>query len=640
MYAVFNALNFQKVTRLTLTTIVLFIVSKSMAQSPEKIFKYITKANISKAEKELEKCEQTSGFDNVQKHLICIAGCLIHSNSNSVAYNPYGALDSFNTCDSRLVNTSMNSEVNVFLSDFGLSTSAIRDSIFTGIRVYALKENTESGYQKAINVCKTCFYRDEFYKLKEKSAYLECKAKENKSEYQRFVKDYYSSPYRLEIQDLYEKCDTFPNGQKKIKGDKIEGEYIEFSENGKVATKGYYSGIKKTGEWIFFSSNGELTKRCNYSNDKLEGLFEEYIDGRLKERYNLKDGKKNGRYESFYSNGRVREEITYKDDKPNGSYIKYFNNGNPSEIIQYDNGLLKDNLIRYYESGEVKEVKGHWIGPVNEELGMYSLKMVELTQEEIDIYTYLDKCVKSCNKGLVSTRNYIQLAASFTPVGYSAVTSEKVVGDFESQMYTTIDIPFGHIVRVLKSEITPQFSSICVTFVRGFSPHFRWSRVTSENNQIFSNDILRHLSIGGFKMRADVESAELHFTVSVYDVASCIQKILRLNEIARERNSAQAIDRNKPTPKRIEKYDGPCPVPVKIQNYDWPYLHTYYEDARGILNGPYEIKNKNGKIIIRGQFKDNVEVGIWTIGYESEDYGDGRIFRDCGGWQCHCSGYR
>lgn len=90
------------------------------------------------------------------------------------------------------------------------------------------------------------------------------------------------------------------------------------------------------------SSNGALGNPTNiHRGNKHNGVYEEwYNNGQLKVRQNYKEGKENGLYQSWYSNGQSSMRCTYKDGKLEGDYKRWWNNGELGSRIEYENNKV------------------------------------------------------------------------------------------------------------------------------------------------------------------------------------------------------------------------------------------------------------------------------------------------------------
>jgi len=122
------------------------------------------------------------------------------------------------------------------------------------------------------------------------------------------------------------------------KSDIFTGQMFENHENGQlkyeievedgilVGNRSYYDDGQLRGKQTQFKEedyykNGQLRRKAHYNQDgKQDGLLEKYFeDGRLNYKYNYKDGKKDGPYESnsngeleygYYSEGILKEMNT------------------------------------------------------------------------------------------------------------------------------------------------------------------------------------------------------------------------------------------------------------------------------------------------------------------------------------------
>jgi antitoxin component YwqK of YwqJK toxin-antitoxin module len=97
----------------------------------------------------------------------------------------------------------------------------------------------------------------------------------------------------------------------------MNGQYLLFDVNGKVAASGFTENNKNSGTWQYFYHNGQLQCKGNYFNDKPTGKWIWYYANGLK------------KCEGFYLNGTFQ-----------GRWIKYDGNGFISFILNYQSGEL------------------------------------------------------------------------------------------------------------------------------------------------------------------------------------------------------------------------------------------------------------------------------------------------------------
>jgi antitoxin component YwqK of YwqJK toxin-antitoxin module len=113
---------------------------------------------------------------------------------------------------------------------------------------------------------------------------------------------------------MYEKC-NYVDG-------KMNGEYLEWYSNGQMMIKGNYVDGKINGELLKWHSNGQIFVKCNYVDGKRNGEYLEwYGDGQVMQKCNYVDGILNGKYLEWYSDGQEMQKSNYVDGKRNG--VKY-----------------------------------------------------------------------------------------------------------------------------------------------------------------------------------------------------------------------------------------------------------------------------------------------------------------------------
>ena len=88
---------------------------------------------------------------------------------------------------------------------------------------------------------------------------------------------------------------------------------------------------------------GELFNKviCRYKNGILEGEQIEYYDnGNIYCKNNYKNGKREGERIEYYNNGNIYCKNNYKNGKREGEWIEYYNNGNIWHKENYKGGKL------------------------------------------------------------------------------------------------------------------------------------------------------------------------------------------------------------------------------------------------------------------------------------------------------------
>lgn len=127
---------------------------------------------------------------------------------------------------------------------------------------------------------------------------------------------------------------------------------------------------------------GLVRKGGIYDVDNGEKVTYYYGTSTVKERYTLKDGKRNGKGYSYYEDGSLEGIITYVNGKGSGPYTFYYENGNPKItgtllnneknglVTEYKEDGTKDNEC-YYKNGDRN---GQFIGYMHNDDGELFLK--------------------------------------------------------------------------------------------------------------------------------------------------------------------------------------------------------------------------------------------------------------------------
>jgi len=134
--------------------------------------------------------------------------------------------------------------------------------------------------------------------------------------------------------------------QGKIRKGKIEGQWLEYHQNGQLWIKKNYKDGKQEGKWTEYHSNGQLWFKSNYTEGKKEGQWLQYYnDGELRDKGNYRKGKREGEWLNYNHKGQLQYEEYYKDGKVHGESFFY---------TYYENGQLKETNI--YKDGKYSKL--------------------------------------------------------------------------------------------------------------------------------------------------------------------------------------------------------------------------------------------------------------------------------------------
>ena len=92
--------------------------------------------------------------------------------------------------------------------------------------------------------------------------------------------------------------------------------------NGQVKSKGETKDGKKDGKWTTWYENGQMLSEEHYKDGKLDGKVTTWyesgqigLDAQMLSEEHYKDGKEDGKWTTWYENGQMLSERHYKDGK-------------------------------------------------------------------------------------------------------------------------------------------------------------------------------------------------------------------------------------------------------------------------------------------------------------------------------------
>lgn len=103
----------------------------------------------------------------------------------------------------------------------------------------------------------------------------------------------------------------------------------------------FYRGNKINGVFEQWHENGQLASVINYLNGKREGKAERwYNNGRLKERSMYKKGKREGLCEMWHKNGIRKKSCNYKNGRSHGLFQSWDKDGEVLYILEFREGMI------------------------------------------------------------------------------------------------------------------------------------------------------------------------------------------------------------------------------------------------------------------------------------------------------------
>lgn len=202
------------------------LIFELSAQSLKKMYSHLEKNNLEKAVAEHLKFTKVKSYEDI--FIFELSSCLILINENYPDYAPYKALAEFEATNKKPANLV---DVDKFLKKYKLSIEKVQNMIYEKILYDAKKENTEESFQKALEVCKNCFYNSEANKLMELAAYSEAKQHNTISALNKFTMKYPQSEFIAALTDTV-RASAFNDAMEKMTIASFEYFLNNFEKNG------------------------------------------------------------------------------------------------------------------------------------------------------------------------------------------------------------------------------------------------------------------------------------------------------------------------------------------------------------------------------------------------------------------------
>lgn len=154
------------------------------------------------------------------------------------------------------------------------------------------------------------------------------------------------------------------------KNEVLDGPYEYRDLEGNLVERGNFKNGKYHGlieQWDVWN-NGVLESRKQYKEDILDGISELYYsDGSLESRQMYRGGARNGLCQSWHENGQMKSRCNYKEELLEGPNEKWYENGLPSYEGCYKNGKRDGEHKEWYENGQLLS-RSNWVSGEREGL--------------------------------------------------------------------------------------------------------------------------------------------------------------------------------------------------------------------------------------------------------------------------------
>jgi antitoxin component YwqK of YwqJK toxin-antitoxin module len=184
----------------------------------------------------------------------------------------------------------------------------------------------------------------------------------------RTIETYTDGAVGGNVQSFYENGSIKTN--KLYKNDMLDGTQSSYYPTGVKNTSADYKDNKENGREISYYPNSKLKYDLKVVNDNYEGELVQYYDnGHVKEKSFLKEGKRTGKSEDFYNypENKLRAVSTYVNGIITGDYKSYYDNGKMEETGKYTKDGKKDGKwLTYYDNDTLFSEEYYSNGKVDE----------------------------------------------------------------------------------------------------------------------------------------------------------------------------------------------------------------------------------------------------------------------------------
>ncbi len=138
--------------------------------------------------------------------------------------------------------------------------------------------------------------------------------------------------------------------------EELDGKLEYFYSCGQMRESVPYVTGDKEGNGKQFFETGEVLAEYEIKNNELDGNYVTYFqNGNIEKKYTNHQGQTNGKYQSFFINGQLNEEGIYENDLMVGDWIGYHPNGE----LMYKGTMTEGNRVgkwtNYYPNGNIEE---------------------------------------------------------------------------------------------------------------------------------------------------------------------------------------------------------------------------------------------------------------------------------------------
>lgn len=181
---------------------------------------------------------------------------------------------------------------------------------------------------------------------------------------------------KSDLTEIRESIDPKTGDVKKasyLKGKDIKHGLSEvFFKSGKIKQRGNFVDNKRDGTFMLYYEDGTLSASIEYRGDVQEGIYKSYReDGTLEEEAVFKNGQRHGPAKYFHGNEKLDQKVTFKEGKMEGVATQYYDTGEKKAEITMKNDLQHGPATTYYRNGKVKSKENFTNNKLNGEVSSF-----------------------------------------------------------------------------------------------------------------------------------------------------------------------------------------------------------------------------------------------------------------------------
>jgi antitoxin component YwqK of YwqJK toxin-antitoxin module len=359
-----------------------------------------------------------------------------------------------------------------------------------------------------------------------------------------------------------------------LKDGKLQGVGKNYFEDGTLKIISTFSNGKRNGPAKEYEENGQLIGEYNYLNDELNGPYKLYENNHLSLTGNFKLGKKNGFFRAYNDRNKILKEFNLLDDMYNGKYVEYF----------YNDTVLSIKITGQYDNNEKN---GIW------QMVSYKNKKEDLLDSKNYINGILNGSFKEVRSDSIIFGQYSNGELNGK---YSVYTTTRglLLGEITGDTTGGILLSQGSYYNGKESG---PWKGYYLTGLLRFEGAFRDGERSGEWKFYYDNHFDKNQTLTSY-------SKEI-YSIQNYDSGQKSGKSLRFSYLEQKKKLCDTLGNN------LNPLDS-CFELV----YEKVNEISYYKND--LLHGPFERKDSDGKIILKGSFVEGLKEGEWL---ESLDNG-------------------